>query len=55
MDLHYGNVSSHISTAGFGGMAITGAEMHWAWMICLVALLMSLGFALLRFIPRAEK
>ena len=47
-------VSSHVATGGLTGVAL-GAEMHVAWMICLAALMISIGFALLRFIPRYEK
>ena len=47
-------VSSHVVTAG-GGVAISAGVVHWAWMIAVFALAISLGFALLRFIPREEK
>jgi hypothetical protein len=48
-------VSNHIATGGFAGVAIGGKEMHMAWIICLMSLLISLGFAILRFLPRYEK
>lgn len=47
-------VSSHVATGGLTGAAL-GSEMHVAWMICLASLLISMGFALLRFLPRYEK
>jgi uncharacterized membrane protein len=47
-------VSSHAATGGLAGGAF-GSGMHIAWIICLAALLISIGFALLRFIPRYEK
>jgi hypothetical protein len=33
---------------------IGGGEIHAAWIICLISLLISLGFALVRFLPRHE-
>ena len=48
-------VSSHIATSGFAGVAIGSTEIHMAWVICLISLLISMGFALLRFMPRYEK
>jgi len=48
-------VSNHIASSGFAGVAIGSAEMHVAWMICLISISISLGFALLRFLPRYEK
>jgi len=47
-------VSNHAATGGLAGVAL-GTEMHVAWIICLAALLISMGFALLRFLPRYEK
>jgi hypothetical protein len=47
-------VSSHIATGGFASAAIGGGEIHAAWIICLISLLISLGFALVRFLPRFE-
>jgi hypothetical protein len=47
-------VSSHIAAGGFAGTAIGGGEIHAAWIICLISLLISLGFALVRFLPRHE-
>jgi uncharacterized membrane protein YtjA (UPF0391 family) len=46
-------VSNHVATGGLAGTAF-GSEMHIAWVICLAALLISLAFALLRFLPRSE-
>lgn len=48
-------VSSHVATGGFAGVVIGSTEMHVAWTICLIAMLISIGFALLRFVPRYEK
>jgi len=48
-------VSNHVAASGFAGVAIGSTEMHVAWMICLMSLLISLGFALLRFLPRYER
>jgi hypothetical protein len=48
-------VSNHVAASGFVGTAAGSAELHMAWIICLISLLISLGFALLRFMPRFEK
>jgi hypothetical protein len=48
-------LSNHVATTGFAGAAIGSREMHMAWTICLISLVISLGFALLRFLPRYEK
>jgi hypothetical protein len=48
-------VSNHIATSGFVGVTIGSTEMHVAWIICLISLMISLGFALARFMPRFEK
>jgi hypothetical protein len=48
-------VSNHIAISGFVGVGIGSTEMHVAWVICLISLLVSMGFALLRFVPRFEK
>jgi hypothetical protein len=48
-------VTSHVASGGFAGVAIGSAEIHVAWIICLISLLISLGFAILRFLPRYEK
>jgi hypothetical protein len=48
-------LSNHVATTGFAGVAIGSREMHMAWTICLISLVISLGFALLRFLPRYEK
>jgi hypothetical protein len=47
--------ASHAAAAGFGGLAITASDLHWAWIIALCALAISLGFALLRFVPKIER
>lgn len=45
------------SNAGVGGVAVTGVSgaAGLAWQICVIALVISIGFALLRFVPRAER
>jgi hypothetical protein len=48
-------VTNHVATTGIAGTAIGGAAFRWAWWICLATLVVSLGFALLRFLPRYEK
>jgi hypothetical protein len=47
--------ASHAAAAGFGGLAVTDSDLHWAWIIALVTLAISLGFALLRFVPKTER
>jgi hypothetical protein len=48
-------VSGHIAAGGFAAAAIGSTGMHIAWVICLISLLISMGFALLRFMPRHEQ
>jgi hypothetical protein len=47
--------ASHTAAAGFSGLAVTDSDLHWAWIVALVALAVSLGFALLRFVPKIER
>jgi hypothetical protein len=47
-------VTNHIATTGIAGTAIGSSAFRWAWWICLATLAVSLGFALLRFLPRYE-
>jgi hypothetical protein len=48
-------LSNHVATTGFAGAAVGESIMHWAWTICMISMMIGLGFALLRFLPRFEK
>ncbi|MGA2825000.1 MAG: hypothetical protein ABSF03_02640 [Streptosporangiaceae bacterium] len=48
-------VTNHVASTGIAGTAIGGGAFRLAWWICLATLVVSLGFALLRFLPRYEK
>ena len=45
---------SHVGMTGVAASGVSGA-VGVSWKICLAALLISIMFALLRFIPRAER
>jgi 4-hydroxybenzoate polyprenyltransferase len=50
-------VTSHLGTGGAVATAAGAgsAAIHLAWLICLASMLITLGFALLRFVPRRQE